>query len=623
MDINEAIILHQAGELQKAECGYKEILQSNPNYFHAWHYLGLLYFQQGRTDLAIENIQRAIKIKPDDSHAYYNLGNVYKEAGQLDEAITAYQKAIQINPSNADAYVNLGSIYKMQGLIDLAINYFQNALNLKPNHLPANYNLAYLFQEERRFDEAIKFYQRTLRLQPDLFAAYYNLGYIYHQRKQLEEAIDSYQKALELKPDMSDAYRNLGLAFYDKKEFEESIIYYQKALELNPGYIDAYNNLGAIAHDRGNYFEAILKFKKALELDPNLATACNNLGNAFYRIGNDDEALLYYLRALSINAEYAEAHANMSHVLLSQGNFEEGWREYEWRLLKEESRASLFPQPVWDGSSLENKTLLIYAEQGVGDEIMFASCIPDLISLNGSLIVECDKRLVPLFVRAFPKCKIMERFDYGKKESLSPPSADLKLAIGSLPGFFRRDFKAFFNQKPYLMPDERKVSEWKKRFSEFEEKMKIGISWRGGSTPNVIRERSASLEQWAGLFSIPGIAFINLQYGECAEEIRQIEDTFGMKIHMWQDTDPLKDLDVFAAQIAALDLVISVDNATVHMAGALGVPVWVLLPKVCEWRWMKEREDTPWYPTMRLYRQTIHGDWGDVFRVVIENLRHY
>jgi len=625
MDINDAINLaisyHQAGDFQRAECSYREILQIDPNNFYAWHYLGLLYFQLKKLDSAIDSLQKAIKSKPDDSHVYYNLGMVYQESGKLEEAITEYQKALQFDSLNTDAYVNLGNIYKKKGLTDLAVSHYQKAIYLNPDHMQAYYNLGYLFQEEHRYDDAIAYYQKTLQLDPNLFAVYYNLGYIYHQRKQFDEAINCYMKTLQLNPDMADAYRNLGLAFYDKEEFDESIIYYQKALRLNPDFIDAYNNLGAIYQEQGNYHEAIIYYQKALELNPNVATAYSNLGNAFYSVGNDQEALIYFRKALLLNAHYVEAHANMSHVLLSQGNFHEGWKEYEWRLLKKESRSKIFLQPVWDGLPLQNKTLLVYAEQGIGDEIMFASCLPDVISMTDLCTVECDKRLIPLFTRSFHQCSIAGRIDYSNTDSPGPPLADLKIAIGSLPKLFRPDSKGFPQQKSYLIPDDQKVKKWIMRFSEIKARVKIGISWRGGSTPNVIRVRSTKLMQWAGLFSIPEIAFINLQYGDCSEELTNIEERLGVRIHTWEDTDPLKDLDDFAAEIAALDLVVSVDNATVHMAGALGVQAWVLLPYVCEWRWMKQVEDTPWYPTLRLYRQIIPGEWEDVFERVSSNLR--
>jgi hypothetical protein len=234
--------------------------------------------------------------------------------------------------------------------------------------------------------------------------------------------------------------------------------------------------------------------------------------------------------------------------------------------------------------------------------------------------MECDKRLVPLFARSFPKAKVMERI----KEDIQYPSdlqhADMKIALGSLPRYLRTSLATFPRRKYYLIPDMQKVEMWRRRYRELGDSLKIGISWRGGSTPSVLRKRSITLEQCERLFSISGIHFINLQYGDCSGELRLVRERFNQIIYDWKDADPLTDLDNFAAQTAALDMVISVDNAAVHMAGALGVSVWTLLSFAPEWRWMLNREDSPWYPTMRLFRQTSPGDWTSVMAKVKNEL---
>jgi len=242
---------------------------------------------------------------------------------------------------------------------------------------------------------------------------------------------------------------------------------------------------------------------------------------------------------------------------------------------------------------------------------MFASCFQEVVEQAEVCTIECDKRLTPIFSRSFPGAVFIEREKKPDAHSSHIPHTDVVIPIGSLPGIFRPDFDAF-PQKSYLIPDPEKVRTWLDRLKTLGEGLSIGISWRGGAKQEVIRKRSILLEQWDKLFSLSGVHFINLQYGDCAHELKEAKEKLGVTIYDWEDADPLKDLDNFAAEIAALDLIVSVDNSTVHMAGALGKPVWVLLPYVPEWRWMLNREDSIWYPSMRLFRQPSHGVWESV-----------
>jgi hypothetical protein len=365
---------------------------------------------------------------------------------------------------------------------------------------------------------------------------------------------------------------------------------------------------------------AILNYKKAVELDDGFVEAHNNLGMALQEKAEFLAAEKSFREAIRLNPELAEAHFNLSAVLLLSGNFEEGWPEYEWRLQSEkfESRYHDFQYPAWDGSSLQGKTILICGEQGVGDEIMFASCLSDVINRADSCIVECDRRLIPLYSRSFPKASYFER------DSQYPPdlsSVQLKIAVGSLPKYFRSDFSNFPDNTYFLFPDLSRVHFWHERFQPFGNNIKIGISWRGGEHKYISHVRSMPMQEWDKLFSLPDITFVNLQYGDVSAEIDEVADKLGITIHDWENSDPLENLDDFAAKIAALDLVISVDNATVHLAGALGKPVWMLLPYVPDWRWMLEREDSPWYPAMRLFRQPSPGDWDSVIKRVAEELK--
>jgi tetratricopeptide (TPR) repeat protein/2-polyprenyl-3-methyl-5-hydroxy-6-metoxy-1,4-benzoquinol methylase len=593
MDINKEIVLavehYKAGNLQQAEYILREILNVQPDNVHVLHFIGAICYQLDNYDASIEYIKKALQIIPTNAEAYYTMGNAFRKKWQLDEAITCYQKALQFNPGSYEAHHNLGIVLMEKKQIDEAILSFRNALQLNPNLHDAHYTLGIAFQEKGQHDEAIKHYQQAIQLNPNDY----------------------------------EAYDNLGTAFQDTGQFDEAIICYQKAIELNPNLYDAYNNMGIVFQEKGESGEAIKYFQQALQLNPNFAKTYNNIGIALHSQGQLDEALRFYEKALLLNPDYADAHLNISHALLLLGNFSRGWREYEWRW---ETRVLLakkrnIPLPSWDGSSLKGKTLWIYTEQGIGDEIMFASCLPEVIEQAQLCIVECEKRLVPLFTRSFPKAMVIEPLSTIDWHNANLPPSDLKVAIASLPLFLRPSLSSFPQPEAYLATDTQKVQEWRNLLAALGEGLKVGISWRGGNRPSIIRTRSTTLTQWAKLFAIPGIHFINLQYGNCVADLQDARRNLGVTIHDWEDADPLKDLDGFAAKIAALDLVISVDNSTVHMAGALGIPVWTLLPFACDWRWMREFDDTPWYSTMRLFRQNSPGDWEEVFEQLYDALR--
>jgi tetratricopeptide (TPR) repeat protein len=658
--IESALTYHSAGNLQQAERLYQEILMAHPDNAAALHLLGVIHYQTGNYTLAVELITKSLHINKRNPEAYNHLGSALAQKGDLDGAILSYQEAIALNPEFAEAYFNLGNAQTAGRKIDAALTCYQKAVAIKPDFFAAYYNLANAFrekgdpdeaiaayrkalelnpnsgdiydaiglllQEKEQVDEAIQYFKKAIELNPDFPGAYGNLGKSYQERGYLDEALTYYERAIHLNSDahvLGSLYNNMGVVYQEKGRFDEALACYQNALELDPNSAGLYKNLGTFFHDNGLFDKATDYYWKALELAPDDAETYCNLGSVAEDKGLLDEALMYYQKALQRDPALAEAHWNISLTQLLAGNFEEGWKNYEWRLLEKSARPSFFPQPLWDGTSLNAKTLVVSAEQGVGDEIMFASCLPEVIAQAGLCIIECDKRLIPLFARSFPKAQMIERIDSHDAYPESLPKADFRIALGSLPKFLRPSLSSFALPTAYLTPDSREVEMWRQRLSALGTGLKIGISWRGGSKPSVKLARSTTLAQWTKLFSVPGVHFVNLQYGDCEGELSNAKETLGITIHDWKDADPLKNLDGFAAQVAALDLVISVDNSTVHMAGAAGTLVWALLPYACDWRWMRGFEDTPWYRTVRLFRQRIPGDWEGVFAQVTSHLNEY
>ena len=617
------VSLRFKGNFNKAKESFEKAIELKPDFAEAYDNLGAVLQYKGIYDEAIDNHKKALSLKPDYTVAYNNMGNALREKGLVDEAIESFKKALMLKPDYAEACSNLGRALREKGMFEEAIECYKKALTITPSDAGIYSNLGTALADKGMIDEAIDNYRKALTLRPDYIGVYNDLGISLYKKGMIDEAIEEFRKALKLKPDFAEAHYNLGVALKEKNKLDEAIEELRNALTIKPDYADAYNNLGTALKEKGKLDEAINNYRKALKLKLDNPLVYYNLGSALSDKGLVGEALNHYRMALTIKPDYDDAHWNMSLELLKRSNFEQGWRKFEWRLLEKDYIPLYSPQPIWDGRPLNGRAILIQAEQGVGDEIMFASCLPDVISQDCHCVLECDRRLMPLFSRSFPEVRLIPRLNANYPDQNHLPQADVKLAIGSLPLFFRPDFDSFPQQKSYLVPDKQEVEKWSIRFKELGEGLKVGISWRGGKEPGVKLSRSISLEQWSQVLSVSGVHFVNLQYGECAKEIEEAEAKYGMKIHDWDDADPMKDLDNFAAKIAALDLVISVDNSTVHMAGALGVPVWTLLPFACDWRWMQDVEDTPWYKSVKLCRQSTLGDWESVLERVEHDLGEY
>jgi tetratricopeptide (TPR) repeat protein len=651
---------HKDGDLQRAKNIYREILEVHPDNSPALHLLGVVFYQLGDYDTAIGYIRKSLRLNQNNPAAHNHLGSALKAKGHLKEAIRHHEKAIELNPAFAEAYYNLGNTLIADGQLDEAIACYKKVISLRPGFIQAYCNLGKAFYDAGRCDDAALIYREALDLSPYSADIHDALGIALQEKGDAEEAIACFKKAIALNPDSADAYgslakilqekglsdealmyyktalqlnadehvlsnlhNNIGLIYQEKGQFHEAINSFRKALQYVSSSAGIFKNLGTVYHDLGLFDDAIVYCNKAIELDPGDAETYCNLGSVLQDKGKPDEALKYYQKALQLNPSFAEAHWNISLTQLISGNFKEGWKNYEWRLRKQDTRPILFQQPVWDGSPLKEKRIIVTAEQGVGDEIMFASCLPELIDRAGLCIVECDNRLVPLFARSFPKARLIPRINTIDNYPPDHLSADVRIALGSLPKFFRSDLLRFSQHGAYLEPDHQQVVLWRERYADLGAGMKVGISWRGGSKPSVRLARSTSLADWTKVLSVAGVHFINLQYGDCALDLKEAEEKTGVTIHDWEDADPLKDLDNFAAMISPLDLIISVDNSTVHMSGALGVPVWTLLPHACDWRWMSEFEDTPWYKTVRLFRQREQGEWEGVFTLVRAYLQRY
>jgi Flp pilus assembly protein TadD len=441
-------------------------------------------------------------------------------------------------------------------------------------------------------------YRQVLALQPTDPDALHLLGVLAAQVGNAE-AIPLMRNAIAQRPVFPEAYAHLGNALHMRGEIGEAITCYQSAVAQLPGFPEAWSNLGHALTTAGESEEAIRCCRRALAQQPDLLDARNNLGEAFRSQGNLDQSIAEYRTAITLDPHYPEAHGNLAQALLQKGEFAEGFGEYEWRWRCDSFRAPRrsFPQPKWDGSDLAGRTILIHAEQGFGDTIQMSRFVPTVIEKGGRVILECPQPLVRLLRNAtWSKGAVVV-----SSESAADEKIDLHLPMMSLPFALRvRSVADIPREVPYLSAVPRALEG---------SGLKVGLVWSGSPTHVNDRNRSIPLQLFAPL-ARADVKFHSLQVGEAAAEAKRAP----ADLNLIDMSHEIRDFADTAGIVAALDLVISVDTAVAHLAGAMGKPVWLLLPFASDWRWMLDREDSPWYPTMRLFRQQRAGDWGPVIR---------
>ena len=649
--LQKALKHHQKGELQQAEAIYRQVLQLEPNNADALHLLGMIAYRAGKNETAIELIEkaiavnqafpiyhnnagtvyhtlnkldkaiacyhRALSLKPNDHVAYTNLGCALKEQGKLEEAVACHQRALSLKPDFYEAHANLGCALKEQGKLEEAIACHQRALSLKPGDHKAHINMGNALQEQDKLEEAIACYQRALFLNPDFYLAHTNLGNVLQKQGKLEEAVACHQRALSLKPGDHMVHTNLGNALLEQGKLEEAVACYRRALSLNPGDHKALTNMGGALWDQGKIEEAVACHQRALSLKPDFYLTHTNLGVALQGQGKIAEALACYQRALSLKPDFYLAHFNLSIIYLLKGNLKEGWEKYKYRLLKQDIVKSFnlnypdFSQPYWDGSEIKGKTILLCSEQGFGDTIQFIRYVPMVLKKCDKIIVACQEELIPLI-------QLINGIQQVVAQGKQLPDFDFHCPLLNLPSVFNTTLETVPATIPYIANDPQKVLKWHERLQSDSAKLKIGLCWAGSPTHKNDRNRSIPLNMFSMLGEMESISFYSLQKGKGAEQANNTPD--GMDIVDY--TNDLNDFSETAALIENLDLIISVDTSIAHLAGALGKPVWTLLPFMPDWRWLLDRTDTPWYPTMRLFRQSSIGDWSKVMISIKDALAH-
>ena len=514
--------------------------------------------------------------------------------GQLQQAELIYQQILQVNPENAEVLHLLGTIAHQVEKYDLAINLINEAIEIDSNQSSFFNNLGLTLQKQGRFEEAVQAYKQTIDLNSESSECYYNLGITLNDQGKLEEAIQAYQRAIEINPNHIEACNSLGIAFKDLGKLEESVQAYQDAIRINPNHGPTHNNLGNVLRDQGKLEEAIQAYQQAIEINP----------------------------------KFPEAHHNLGTSLFLAGDFKNCWKHYEWRWKCPNTHLSLkerhLPQTRWEGSGLTDTSILVWAEQGVGDQVTFASMFPDLLQAGARVTVECEQRLIPLFKRSFPEIQFYPQENLPHTQ-LFDTNINYQVPMGNLGRWFRTDRDSFTrNKQSYLTACPKETKKRRRKYKELSNgRMLVGVSWKSaGPDQSWSESRSIPLnDYWISVLSNQDCYFINLQYGDVKQELELLKSETGLIVYNDQDICTFENLDGFAAQVLALDLVISIDNTTAHIAGALGQKVWTLLPHIPYWRWLQDVEDTLWYKNMRLFRQDRIGDWSKVFQQVSISLQ--
>jgi tetratricopeptide (TPR) repeat protein len=534
----------------------------------------------------------------------------FERAGNYPGAEALYRQIVQAAPDHWEAWRRLGAMCQARGNLGEAAASFLQALRLKPDDAEVNNDLGIILATRGQLEEAAARFQETLRLQPDFADACNNLGIVLGMQGKHAEAVARLQEAVRLRPGYAEAYSNLADALNSLRRHDEAADQCRQALRLNPAMAGAHNNLGMALKGLDQIDEAIASYQEAIRLSPGLADAHYNLGNALKALNRLDEALACYERAVQLNPRHANAHFHRSLVWLVRGNFEQGWPAYEWRWQCPGGPLRRFAQPLWDGSPLGGRTILLHAEQGLGDTLQFIRYVPYVRERGGRVLVECQAPLLGVVSR-------VGGIDGVAAQGAALPAFDVQASFLSLPGIFRANLATMPAAVPYLTADPDAVEKWRQELNAVSG-VKVGIVWQGSRRHREDRSRSVQVFQFAPLAQVAGVRLVSLQTGRGSEQVKGASYQFPL-VDLGSRFDPASLGDV-AAVVYNLDLVVTVDTAVAHLAGGMGVRVWVALPFAPDFRWLLGREDSPWYPTMRLFRQSERGNWNQVFRRIAEEL---
>lgn len=630
---NRGSVLYEMNQLEAAIHNYDQAIAIKPDYAQAHHNRGCALYNLKRLDAAIASFDQAISIDPHDADAYCNRGNVLAELKQPEAALISYDQAITLQPNHVPAHVNRGNLLNNMNEQEAALVSYDRAIAIQPDCVDAHYqkgnvlcrlkqfeaacqsydrvialkpesadvhcNRGVVLCELNRLEDAVASYSQAIAIKPDHAEAYYNRGRALAELNKQEEAVASYDQFLALRPDSAEVYCRRGIALHEINQLEAALASHDQAIAIQPDYADAHFNRGSVLHKLKQLPAAIASYDRAIAIEPRHVNAYSNRGNALSELKQMDAAIASYDQAIAIQPDHAAALMNKSIALLLNGDFENGWALYEWRWKVEENKQfqQQFTQPLWLGEqSLEGKTILLHSEQGFGDTIQFCRYVPLVAQQGASVVLGVSSVLASLLTGLKGVSQLIKTGD-------TLPNFDYHCPLLSLPLACKSRLNNIPSAHSYLHVDMQKKVTWARRLGK-KNRPRVGLAWRG-------RSYKSMYNRGLGLSMLLQYLPDQYDYVCLQKEISDTDRTTFMTTRKEIEffDQELTDFSDTAALCDLVDLVISVDTSVAHLAAALGKQTWILLPFVPDWRWLLDRDDSPWYPTVRLYRQPAYDDW--------------
>jgi len=643
--LQQGLALQQSGQLPQAEHRYRHALQLQPDNFDALHLLGVVAYQAGRHGEAVELIDRALAQNSADARAHSNRGLALRELGRHDDALSSfdcaltidpahagawnnrghalqsagrnaealhsYERALQLNPAFAEAWNNRGISQKALDQPQAALESYERALALKPEFAEAWNNRGVVLRDLRHDEEALACFERAVALAPGYADGWNNRGTALFALHRLDDALASYDRATALKPGYAEAWSNRGMALQGLRRIDEALASVEHSIHLEPGYADGHNNRGLVLRETKQLAAALASCERAIHIKPDRPEAYNSRGVVLQDCRRIEEAIESYAQAIAADAGYADAHWNLALCRLLTGDFAQGWPGYEWRWRQTGPTAQKhrFAQAAWCGDEpLEGKTLLLHSEQGYGDTLQFCRYAKLAHERGARVILEVPGALRPLL-------ECLEGYVQVIESGAALPAFDLHCPLLSMPLAFKTRLDTIPARVPYLRAHALRIAAWREQLRDSGHP-RVGLVWSGNPQHSNDRNRSIPLAELATLLP-HGPHYFSLQK-DLREDDTAILATRPDILHLG---DGINDFADSAALCELMDLVVSVDTSVAHLAGALGRPLWVMLPYTPDWRWLLDRDDSPWYPSARLFRQSSPGDWEIALRQICDALR--
>jgi tetratricopeptide (TPR) repeat protein len=608
--------LHQRGQLIEAKKIFEEVLLKNPHHTGAISLLGIIAAQTKNPSLALRFFNTLITIDPHLASAYFNKGNALKELMLFEEAIECFKHAIKKKPDYIQAHYNCGNTLQKLDRLDESIISYTNAILINPEHLAARYNRANSLTKLKRYKEASDDYKYVISKKSDFTEAYNNYGLLLVEIKQFEDALNCFNKALEINPSYAQAYSNRGNLYCEINQLKYALEDLELAIKINPQVAEFHSNLGNNLIKLGLLNDALFSYQQAIELDNTDAKSLTNLGFVLEKLKRFDESLVNYNRAIELKSDYAEAYFNKSLLLLSLQEFKNGWDLYDWRwksdIFNSTYLSSSKPKLTSFGSA-RNKKLLIWGEQGIGDQILYTSMLNELLNIYPSSQISLDRRLLPLLNRSFPHGKFIDN-----TTAIENIDYDEHIPIADLGKYFRTCSSDFDSVRyHYLLADQQRAKKIRDSLIT-NNKYLCGITWNSKVKTTGV-EKSIELEDLLPILSLENIAFVSLQYGNVQNKLAEFNKKHDKNILECNSVDNFYDLDGHAALIEACDFIITISNSSAHMAGAIGKETYLLCPsgKGLLWYWSNRiNGNSLWYPRIHIYEQNSPGQWVDVVQNV-------